>query len=113
MTHPRGFITTLIWLCDSIPFPNPLTQAAGSTVIELEGRCHFARTLDDLPPIYLEIEQGYNAALEQQASFSELQSAIARQDCDAIKAIWDPLVRDWDERTFYDFPFQCLWWAQL
>jgi len=89
--------------CDSKPFPNPLTQAAGSTVIELEGRRHFARTLDDLPPIYREIEQAYNAALEQQASFSELQLAIARQDFDAIKAIWDPLVRDWDERTFYDF----------
>ena len=33
----------------SRPFPNPLTEAAGSTVIDLEGVTHYAHTLDELP----------------------------------------------------------------
>src|ERR1700757_4655096 len=37
------------------PFPNPLTEAAGSTVIDLEGVTHYARTLDDLPPLFNEV----------------------------------------------------------
>ena len=29
--------------------------------------------------------------------------AIRAKDRARIKEIWNPLVRDWDERTFYDF----------
>jgi len=32
-----------------------------------------------------------------------LQKAIADRDATAIKALWDPLVSEWDDRTFYDF----------
>ncbi|MCL5776016.1 FAD-dependent oxidoreductase [Limibaculum sp. FT325] len=85
------------------PFPNPLTPAAGSTVIELEGEKHYAQTLSDLPPLFREVAEAYNAALEQGARFSDLQAAIRARDWVRIKAIWDPIVRDWDERTFYDF----------
>ena len=99
--------------CESRPFPNPLSAAAGSTVIELEGQRHFARTLQDLPPLYQEIAEAYDTALREQAAFPDLQAAVRDKDIAGIKALWNPLVRDWDERTFYDFivnskPFQKL-----
>jgi len=84
-------------------FPNPLTAAAGSTVIEIEGRRHYAETLDDLPDLYREVAEAYDSALEEGARFSDLKAAIAARDPARIKEIWDPLVAAWDERTFYDF----------
>jgi len=88
---------------DTSPFPNPLTPAAGSTVIELEGERFYAQTLDDLPTIFQEVAKAYDSALEEGARFSELQDAILRRDAKAIKAVWNPIVKQWDERTFYDF----------
>lgn len=88
---------------ESQPFPNPLTPAAGSTVIDLEGETHYAETLEDLPRIYQEVADAYHAALEESAQFSALKAAVCDRDPARIKAIWDPIVRDWDERTFYDF----------
>jgi len=87
----------------SEPFPNPLTAAAGSTVIDLEGETLYAETLDDLPKIYHEVAQAYHEALEESAQFSALKQAIRDRDPERIKAVWNPIVRDWDERTFYDF----------
>lgn len=89
--------------CDSAPFPNPLTPAAGSTVIDLEGETLFARTLDDLPDLYHEVAHAYAAALQDGARFSELQAAMQARDAARVKELWDPLVAAWDERTFYDF----------
>lgn len=88
---------------DSRPFPNPLTPAAGSTVIDLDGETFYAETLDDLPPLFREVADAYRAALEEGASFSALQAAIRARAPGRIKALWNPLVRAWDERTFYDF----------
>ena len=34
------------------PFPNPLTEAAGSTVVDLEGDTYYASALGDLPPLF-------------------------------------------------------------
>ncbi|HPQ96414.1 MAG TPA: FAD-dependent oxidoreductase, partial [Thiolinea sp.] len=87
----------------SRPFPNPLTQAAGSTVIDLEGETFYAETLQDLPPIFREVAGAYQDALEEGAGFSALKQAIRQRDRDTLKALWNPLVRDWDEGTFYDF----------
>ncbi len=89
--------------CESAPFPNPLTPAAGSTVIDLEGETLFARSLDDLPPLYREVAEAYAAALEEGARFSEIRAAMQDRDAARVKALWDPLVAAWDERTFYDF----------
>ncbi len=89
--------------CRTAPFPNPLSRAAGSTVIDLEGETLFARTGDDLPGLYRDIARAYEAALAEQAAFPELQAAIVARDVPRLKALWDPIVRDWDERTFYDF----------
>ena len=88
---------------ESRPFPNPLTEAAGSTVIDLEGETFYARTLADLPPLFHEVARAYHEALEEGASFSTLKAAIRARDAAAVKAIWNPIVADWDERTFYDF----------
>ena len=85
------------------PFPNPLTAAAGSTVIELEGEKFYAERPSDLPRMFQEVATAYSTALEDGARFSDLQAAIRDRDTVRIKAIWDPLVKDWDERTFYDF----------
>lgn len=85
------------------PFPNPLTPAAGSTVIDLEGETYYAETLADLPPIFREVAAAYNQALEEGASFSQLKAAMRARDAAAVQALWNPLVEAWDERTFYDF----------
>lgn len=89
--------------CRTQPFPNPLSAAAGSTVIDLEGETLFARDADDLPALYRDIARAYDAALTEQAAYPDLRAAIAARDVAGIKALWDPLVREWDERTFYDF----------
>lgn len=88
---------------ESRPFPNPLTEAAGSTVIDLEGVTEFARDADDLPQLYREVADAYHAALEEFADFSELQRAVRERDARRLKEVWDPIVEAWDERTFYDF----------
>ena len=88
---------------ESRPFPNPLTPAAGSTVIDLWGETHYAETLEDLPPLFREVATAYEAALEHGAKFSDLKAAIRDRNPGRIKEIWDPIARAWDERTFYDF----------
>ncbi len=88
---------------ESRPFPNPLTPAAGSTVIDLEGETHYAETLADLPPLFREVAEAYDAALEEGAGFGALKAAMRARDAERVKALWDPLVAAWDERTFYDF----------
>lgn len=84
-------------------FPNPLTPAAGSTVVDLLGETHYAETIDDLPQIYRDVAQAYDDALEESANFTALKEAIRAKDRARIKEIWNPIVRDWDDRTFYDF----------
>jgi tryptophan 2-monooxygenase len=85
------------------PFPNPLTEAAGSTVIDLFGKTVYAKTQKDLPEIYQQVADAWNEALQTQAHLIQLQQAIRERDVAAIKSLWDPLVREWDDRTFYDF----------
>lgn len=85
------------------PFPNPLTEAAGSTVINLAGESVYAKTMADLPAVYHEVANAWQEALETQACLIELKNAIRERDAAKIKSLWDPLVHEWDDRTFYDF----------
>lgn len=85
------------------PFPNPLTEAAGSTVIDLHGRTYYGRTLADLPPFFTEVADAWASALEEGAGFTDLQQAIRERDVVRIRALWAELVEVWDDRTFYDF----------
>jgi lysine 2-monooxygenase len=85
------------------PFPNPLTPAALSTVIDLEDERIYAETAADLPPMYREIAADWNKALEEGAGFSDLQQAIRERDVGRLKDIWNQLIPIWDDRSFYDF----------
>jgi lysine 2-monooxygenase len=84
------------------PFPNPLTEASGSTVIDVEGVTHYAHTLDDLPPLFSEVADAWAQALEE-VRFTGIQNAIRARDVPTLKSLWNDLVPRWDDRTFYDF----------
>ncbi len=88
---------------ESRPFPNPLTKAAGTTVIDLSGVPLLARSLHDLPPLFQEVADAWEEALNTEVHFRQLQQAIRDRDAKGIKHRWDRLVREWDDRTFYDF----------
>jgi monoamine oxidase len=84
-------------------FPNPLTPASGSTVIDLEGETYYAQSLADLPPLFHEVAQAWAEALETDARFTDVQNAIRERDPTALKQLWNTLIPIWDDRTFYDF----------
>ena len=85
------------------PFPNPLTPAANSTVVDLEGKPQYVESSDQLSTLLKEVGAAWHEALESDARFSAMQEAIRDRDVDAIKRIWDELVPTWDDRTFYGF----------
>lgn len=95
------------------PFPNPLTPAAGSTVVDLEGETHYARTLADLPKVFHEVAEAWAQALEADARFSDMQQALRERNVPRLKALWNALVPLWDDRTFYDFVAQSEAFAKL
>jgi tryptophan 2-monooxygenase len=97
---------------ESKPFPNPLTPAAGSTVVDLEGQTHYARTLADLPPLFREVADAWADALDE-LGFGDLQQALRQRDVPRLKALWDALVPLWDDRTFYDFVAQSKAFSKL
>jgi lysine 2-monooxygenase len=86
----------------SAPFPNPLTEAAGSTVIDIAGQTYHGRTLSDLPAEFAEVARAWDEALEE-IGFTALQDAIRARDVERLKRLWNELVPLWDGRTFYDF----------
>jgi lysine 2-monooxygenase len=85
------------------PFPNPLAPDTPSTVVDLKGESHYARTLDDLPEVYHRVMDAWNACLEEGADFSDMQQAIRERDVARIREIWSQLVSRLDDQTFYGF----------
>ena len=85
------------------PFPNPLSPATPSTVVDLEGQPQYVESSDQLSPLLQEVGSAWQQALESHASFSEMQQAIRKRDVAAIKRIWNALIPTWDDRTFYGF----------
>ncbi|MGQ4513500.1 FAD-dependent oxidoreductase [Streptomyces sp. DW26H14] len=85
------------------PFPNPLAPGTPSTVVDLKGVPHYARTIADLPPVYREVMDAWNTCLEEGADFSAMNRALRARDIPAIRRIWSRLVRDLDNQTFYGF----------
>jgi len=85
------------------PFPNPLSPATPSTVVDLEGVPQYVESSDQLSPLLREVGAAWQEALETDASFSAMQQAIRERDVAAIKRIWNGLVPIWDDRTFYGF----------
>ncbi|WP_300342772.1 NAD(P)/FAD-dependent oxidoreductase [Nesterenkonia sp.] len=88
------------------PFPNPLTPAAGSTVIDLGGKTWYAEKLEDLPALFTEVAQAWDAALEREFGLSGLQQAIRSRDAHRLKRMWNRIVAAWDDRSFYEFVSQ-------
>jgi lysine 2-monooxygenase len=86
----------------SAPFPNPLTEAAGSTVIDIAGQTYHVRGLSELPSEFAEVAHAWDKALEE-IGFTALQDAIRARDAGTLKRLWNELVPVWDGRTFYDF----------
>ncbi|MDB1088888.1 NAD(P)/FAD-dependent oxidoreductase [Streptomyces sp. ACA25] len=85
------------------PFPNPLAPGTPSTVVDLKGVSHYARTLDDLPEVYHRVMEAWNSCLEEGAGFSDMQRAIRERDVPRIREIWAGLVDKLDNQTFYGF----------
>ncbi|MGW4400589.1 flavin monoamine oxidase family protein [Amycolatopsis nivea] len=88
---------------ETTPFPNPLSPATPSTVVDLKGRSHYARTPEDLPGVYGEVAQAWQRTLDEHASFAEMQTAIRNRDVATVKKIWNELVPRLDNQTFYGF----------
>ena len=100
--------TTLFHYLDEMglrttPFPNPLAEATPSTVVDLKGESHVARTLEDLPEVYREVADAWTRTLEEHAELRPLQDALRARDVAAIKRIWNELIRRYDDETFYGF----------
>jgi tryptophan 2-monooxygenase len=85
------------------PFPNPLSTATPSTVVDLEGVPQYVESSDQLSPLLKEVGAAWQEALETDARFSAMQQAIRDRDVAAIKRIWNELIPTWDDRTFYGF----------
>jgi monoamine oxidase len=85
------------------PFPNPLTPATPSTVVDLKGVSHYAERLEDLPPVFREVAEAWAGVLEERAQFTAMHDAIRARDVARIKELWDPLVAALDDESFYGF----------
>jgi lysine 2-monooxygenase len=85
------------------PFPNPLTAAAVSTVIDVNGESYWARSPADLPDIFRSISDAWDKVLHEYAEFPVMDEAIRRRDVDTIKERWNRLVHTYDDCSFYGF----------
>lgn len=88
---------------ETFPFPNPLAEATPSTVVDLKGRTHYAKTLADLPPVFTEVATAWQQTLEDYADVEALQRAIRTRDVPELKKVWNTLVERLDDQTFYGF----------
>ncbi|WP_020659288.1 flavin monoamine oxidase family protein [Amycolatopsis benzoatilytica] len=85
------------------PFPNPLAPGTPSTVLDLGGVVHHVRTADELPAAYLEVGDAWEKALQDGAERSSVEDAIRRRDVPALKSVWNRLVAELDDQSFYGF----------
>ncbi|OKJ32977.1 flavin monoamine oxidase family protein, partial [Streptomyces sp. CB01580] len=85
------------------PFPNPLAPATPSTVVDLKGESHYARTIDDLPQVYRDVMDAWNRCLEEEADFSDMNRAMRERDVPRVRELWSRLVHRLDNQTFYGF----------
>lgn len=84
-------------------FPNPLSDVTPSTVVELGGQSHYARTPDELPEFFNEVARAWQSAIDDDAEAEQMKDAIRDRDTARIKEIWNRLLPRMDEQTFYGF----------
>ncbi|WP_269859617.1 flavin monoamine oxidase family protein [Streptomyces sp. RPT161] len=87
----------------TFPFPNPLAPSTPSTVIDLNGRRHHARSVEELPGIYQEVSDAWDKALQERAELSTVRDAMRRGDVETLKVVWNRLVTEFDDQSFYGF----------
>jgi monoamine oxidase len=87
----------------TFPFPNPLAPSTPSTVIDLNGRRHTARSVEELPGIYQEVADAWEKALQERAELSTVRDAMRRGDVETLKLVWNRLVMEFDDQSFYGF----------
>ncbi|MGN6162590.1 MAG: flavin monoamine oxidase family protein [Marmoricola sp.] len=87
----------------TFPFPNPLAEPTPSTVVDLKGQSHYARTLEDLPDVFRQVADAWERTLRESADLDRLQEAICRRDVETIKQSWNAMVKRFDDETFYGF----------
>ncbi|GGY15619.1 flavin monoamine oxidase family protein [Streptomyces anandii] len=88
---------------DTRPFPNPLAPCTPSTVVHLGGASHRARVAEELPGLYQEVADAWAKALQERAELSTVRDAIQRRDVETLKAVWNRLVAEFDDQSFYGF----------
>ncbi len=88
---------------DTYDFPNPLAEPTDSTVIELKGQKIYVEDAADLPVFYQEVAEAWKQALREDAHFEQMQQAIRDRDTATIKALWDSMLEEFDEESFYGF----------
>src|SRR5699024_10565393 len=86
-------------------FPNPLSPAASSTVVDLKGVPHYAEKLNDLPEVYREVAQAWDQALES-VEHTRMQSAIPERHVTTQTEIWNRLVERQATQPVYCFLFE-------
>ncbi|MBT2481859.1 NAD(P)/FAD-dependent oxidoreductase [Streptomyces sp. ISL-94] len=85
------------------PFPNPLAPQTPATLIDLGGRREWARTEDELPEVYREVADAWAKSLQERTELSLMQSAIRERDVSTLKGVWNRLVGEYDDVSFYGF----------
>ncbi|MET9606145.1 NAD(P)/FAD-dependent oxidoreductase [Streptomyces sp. NPDC006512] len=85
------------------PFPNPLAAHTPSTLVDLGGVRHTVRRADQLPGVYQEVADAWEKALQERAELATMRDAVRRRDVETLKHVWDRLVREFDDQSFYGF----------
>ncbi len=84
-------------------FPNPLAEVTPSTVIDLKGEPIFAETPDQLPDFYRDVAQAWKQTMAEDAQIEAIQQAIRERDVATVKALWNRMVEELDDESFYGF----------
>lgn len=85
------------------PFPNPVCPASEKTTIELMGKRYHGKRVDDFPDFFRHIMNAWDVSLHQEGRWNDLKAAWSKGDVRQVKQVWNQLVREWDDRSFYDF----------
>ncbi|MFD7629725.1 flavin monoamine oxidase family protein [Streptomyces sp. NPDC059851] len=85
------------------PFPNPLAEHTPSTLVDLGGVRHTARRAEHLPDVYQEVAAAWEKALQERAELATMRDAVQRRDVETLKHVWNRLVREFDDQSFYGF----------
>ena len=85
------------------PFPNPLTEAAYSTLVDLRGQTYYVEGIGPIPDYFVTLADKWHTALQTYFEFKEMQTAIKEGDTAAIKQIWNDRVIQYDKVSFHRF----------